>query len=169
MSDSKHQDTFRRLIEHYFDHAAINNVHRAAYVECLVDECLGKEWIWEGAWEYWDFRHVSEKTKLEIKQSAARQAWDVEDDVPRKSRSFYLGKKRRANIYIFAWHGQRNKQKADQRELDQWRFLVVPTGRLPETQQSIGLRSLQNLAEEVGHEELQSAVNQAVAECAETG
>ena len=167
MPGPKHQDTFRRLIEHYFDHAAINNVRRAAYVECLVDECLGQEWMWTGAWQYWDFRHVSEKTTLEIKQSAARQAWDDEDDVPKKSRSFDLGKKRRADIYIFAWHGKRNKQEADHRELDQWRFFVVPTRRLPRTQQSIGLRSLKNLAAQVGHEELRSAVNRAVVECVE--
>ena len=68
-----------------------------------------------------------------------------------------------AHLYVFAWHGKERAAVADHRAPDQWRFFVVPTHRLPDRQDSIGLPGLKLLTDDVGYEALRFTVDGAVA------
>ena len=69
-----------------YHRSVMNNVYRADYVECLVASTLGPKWwlTWERGWDWapWDCQHAS-GTRLEVKQTAARQSWDRET-LPRR-------------------------------------------------------------------------------------
>jgi len=100
-----------------------------------------------GAWAGWDFEHL-DGTRIQLKQAAALQTWEP----PKKSRPPCFNIKpqrgywengtkwipatpptRYADIYIFAWHGVTDKKTCDQADPAQWRFYVVPTTELPDT------------------------------------
>ena len=61
----------------------MNNVDRGLYVEHLIADALGPEWSPSGSdWAAWDCEHAP-GARIEIKQSAARQSWDL-DTVPHR-------------------------------------------------------------------------------------
>lgn len=180
MPNSIHRNILTSLVQRY-DCRVMNNIHRAEYVECLVAEFLGTGWTlpWTNGydWAPWDIEHVS-GARLEIKQSAALQPWHVGNQTRTKSPRFDIaprkgywtrdgtwieGPDRPANLYVFAWHGKERAAVADHRAPDQWRFFVVPTHRLPERQDSIGLPGLKQLTDDVGYEALRFTVDRAVA------
>lgn len=164
------------LIDRY-DRPIMNNVQRAAYVECMIATALGPDWRltseddWD--WAAWDCEHTASEARLEIKQSSARQSWDSESDRPRRnprfdirSRTGYWPKDggpwvtdqgRQADVYVFAWHGEADEH-ADHRDAAQWRFFVVTERSLPARQKSVGLNSLERIADPCSIEELARAV-----------
>ena len=105
---------------------------------------------WEycgGAWAGWDFEH-RDGTRMQLKQAAALQTWKA----PKEIRPTRFGIKlqtgywangadwtpapaptRYAAIYIFAWHDVTDKKTCDHADPAQWRFYVVPTTELPDT------------------------------------
>ena len=144
----------------------LENVYRGDYVECLIAHALGSDWklTWLSGWGWaaWDIEHES-GARLEVKQSAARQTWDQNPVAPRRfarfdiaPRSVYWNRDgserldfpeplRLADIYVFAWHPERELDRADHREPDQWQFFVVSEPRLPRSQQTIGIAGLRKL------------------------
>ena len=179
--NSIHRNILTSLVRRY-DCQVMNNTHRAEYVECLVAEFLGTGWThpWTNGydWAPWDIEHIS-GARLEIKQSAALQPWHVGNQTRTKSPRFDIasrkgywtrdgawieGPERPADLYVFAWHGEERASVADHRSPDQWRFFVVPTHRLPERQDSIGLPGLKRLTDDVGYEALRFTVDRAVAD-----
>ena len=68
---------------------------------------------------------------------------------------------RPADVYVFAWHGERERGVADHRDSEQWLFFVVPEPELPEGQKRIGLRGLRNIVSPCRLFGLRSAVLQA--------
>ena len=159
-----------------YNRKIMNNIHRAEYVECLVANLLGGRWTlpWTDGWDWapWDLRHDS-GTKLEVKQSAARQRWHREEDFVAKPPRFDIAPRkgywmakgdwvdvrgRAADIYVFAWHPETSAKLADQRDPGQWMFYVVRTEYLPPEQKSIGLAGIKERAPMVRADALASAI-----------
>lgn len=159
-----------------YDCKIMNNLHRAEYVECLVASLLGGRWTlpWTEGWDWapWDLRNDL-GTKLEFKQSAARQRWHKAEDFVAMSPRFDIAPRtgywmaidkwvavpgRAADIYVFAWHPETSEKLADHRDPRQWMFYVVRTHDLPSEQKSIGLAGIKERAPMVRAEALASAV-----------
>jgi hypothetical protein len=148
-----------RASELAFGSPVIQNNLRALVVEVIVDEALGPGWRWcSGDWYGWDFVH-QDGTRLEVKQSAARQTWAApKSPMPprfdiRQRAGFYDGAAwyaqpgRHADIYVFACHSIVD-DTADHRDPRQWSFYVVRTKSLP-VGKTIGLAAVSALAQAV--------------------
>lgn len=143
----------------------------------MIALTLGSGWqlTWQRGWDWapWDCQH-DEGAQLEIKQSAVRQSWDTSSMARRRSPTFDIAPRtgrfsrrgsewtdapgRPADVYVFAWHGERERGVADHRDPEQWLFFVVPE---PEGQKRTGLRRLRNIASPYLLSGLRSAVLQA--------
>ncbi|MYB15451.1 MAG: hypothetical protein F4X41_00225 [Chloroflexi bacterium] len=143
----------------------MENVYRGDYVECMVAHALGHDWqlTWINGWNWavWDIEHRT-GVRVEVKQSSARQSWDRAAEAPDRQaiarfdiapRTGYWLKNggdwipfqspsRPADVYVFAWHGERRREFADQSDPAQWRFFVVAESELPCLQKTIGLQVL---------------------------
>jgi hypothetical protein len=145
------QDVFERFI----NQRVIINVFRASHVEAMIARALGDTCRLTNGWEAWDLEHCATGLRLEVKQSAAMQTWQGSDSKSPPSFDIaarkwqYIGTEARkveppqrlADIYIFAWHGD-DSERCDQRDPDQWRFLVSTSDDLPRGQKSISRGSL---------------------------
>lgn len=105
------------LIRRY-DRRVMNNIERGHYVEHMAALALGNDWKSTWDWANWDCQHKISETRIEIKQSAARQPWDRETLSRRRNPSFDIAPRkghwteaesrwvnspgRFAHIYIFA-------------------------------------------------------------------
>jgi hypothetical protein len=159
-------DIVRKATEVTFDKRLVTNVFRSVLVEAIVAAAL-PDWIWcSSDYASWDFRH-RDSTRLEVKQSAARQTWFAGRASPAlwdiRPRTGYWGRNgwvarrgRYAHIYVFAHHPVLSKQ-ADHRDARQWRFYVVATSALPNTKR-ISEAGAARLAQPVTFEELASDV-----------
>lgn len=133
----------KKASEFAFGRPLVMNVLRSIIVEAIVSEAL-PDWEW-CAHDYasYDFRHA-DGTRLEVKQSAARQTWSVGrhsraswDIRPRTGYwkdgiEWVAQPGRNADIYILANHPVIGDE-ADHRDARQWRFLVIATSDLPDT------------------------------------
>jgi hypothetical protein len=147
----------------------VNNM-RGLVAEAIVRLALPDEWRWcSGDWQAYDFEHT-DGTRLEVKQSAARQSWKAGprgygkpsfDIATRKGRydgaEWIAGEGRNADLYVFALHSVID-ESADQRDPSQWRFSVVPTARLPQSKR-ISVARLQALGRFVGFLDLAELVD----------
>jgi len=162
-----------------FDRRLVQNNLRGLYVEAMALELLGSEWRPAGEdWGGWDIEH-EDGTRLQVKQSAARQTWsaalgrtsrplfDIKPALHWYGSGWSEQKARHADIYLFAWHPICD-QSADHRDLAQWRFYVVETKRLPE-QKSIGLKALEAICLPIGALELASEVERQRVEIVKIG
>jgi len=135
----------------------VNNL-RAILVEAIVQSALGPQWKWCSTdYAGWDFEH-EDGTRLEVKQSAARQSWSGKPKKPTAPRFDIAARTgywedganwiprpgRNAHVYVFGFHPITN-DTADHRDPTQWQFFVVKTIDLPNAQ-SISLPSLRSLA-----------------------
>ena len=150
----------------------MNNVHRSEYVEAIAALALkASGWMRKAPWDSWDFEHES-GVRLEVKQSAAAQAWEsagsrspARFDIALRTGYWeeegdWVAKPgRHANLYVFAWHGD-DEATADHRDSRRWEFYVVAERDLPE-QKSIGLRVFQDLTPPCGVDALARAVGAA--------
>ena len=169
----------RKLLLGPYDKRVMNNTHRADFAECLIKLALGEQWqlTWQQGWDWapWDLESKS-GVRLEVKQAAARQSWDLaKAKAPRRTPRFDIAPRsgywprdgspwkdhpgRHADIYVFAWHGEAETESCDQRIAEQWIFYVVAEHALPENQKSIGLTALEKLAEPRRFGELERAVS----------
>ena len=180
MADS-HRDQALKTVRAQYNRRVMNNIHRSEYIEHLVASVLGAPWKlpWTRRydWAPWDLEHP-DGTKLEIKQSAALQPWHLVPGCKRpplrptfdikERKGFYdeCGdwkncRGRFATIYLFAWHGESDCKRADQREPEQWTFYVVRTECLPE-QKTIALSRIRACHCSVPSSALADAVNEHV-------
>ena len=163
-----------------FDTNVMNNVYRGDYVECMIALTLGTGWhlTWRRGWDWapWDCEHTS-GARLEIKQSAARQSWDSEPIAETRYPRFDIALRtgystrdgsqwintpgRQADLYVFAWHGERQHEIADHRDPNQWLFFVVAEQDLPDNQKHIGLQGLRAIVSPCRIAGLKSAVDDA--------
>ena len=163
---SVHEVIVERLVERVYAQPLIENVYRGDYMEHMVALALGEEWKLTPPWVSWDLEHQASRVRVEVKQSAARQTW-TEPSVAKERRrwprfditphpGYYLNGtadwvetplQRHADIFVFAWHPERDVATADHRCPEQWRFFVVAERRLPRKQKSIGLIPLGKLTD----------------------
>jgi hypothetical protein len=147
--------TARRAAEAAFGRPLVQNNFRATVVEAIVDAALPEGWRWCSAdWAAWDFEH-EDGTRLEVKQSAAKQSWaapakpspprfDIRHRTGRWEGAVWIAEPGRyAQIYVFAHHPLLD-ETADHRDPLQWQFYIVPAHDLPTTQ-SLSLKALQVL------------------------
>ena len=183
-SQARHRRVLDMLRRQY-NQAVMNNTHRAEYVECLIASELGPDWelMWERGrdWAGWDCQHTTSEGRIEIKQSAARQSWDLEALAPRRSPRFDIAPRTRywteqgggrwvdhqgrpADLYVFAWHDKRRDGDADHRNAGQWFFFVVAEQDLPRNQKSLGLTGLRAITSPCRIADLARAVRNACPE-----
>ncbi len=142
-----------------YDTPIMHNTYRADYIECLVAFTLGSGWWLTENWVSWDCQHTS-GARLEVKQSSARQSWDLAEVAPPRSPRFDIAPctgywtdggqwqdfpGRPEDIYVFAWHGERHNGYADHRDTSQWLFFIVAEQDLPENRKRIGLAGLKSI------------------------
>ena len=88
MSNALQEQALQTVCDRY-DRPVMNNIQRGDYVECVVAVLLGSEWTlpWTTGydWAPWDLEH-EDGTKIEVKQSAARQTWNSRDSIPPRER-----------------------------------------------------------------------------------
>ena len=174
---SVHEVIVERLVERVYAQPLIENVYRGDYMEHMVALALGEEWKLTPPWVSWDLEHQTSRVRVEVKQSAARQTW-TEPSVAKERRrwprfditphpGYYLNGtadwvetplQRHADIFVFAWHPERDVATADHRCPEQWRFYVVVERRLPRKQKSIGLTPLNRLTDPCAYEDLANGI-----------
>jgi hypothetical protein len=156
MSSAIHDRIVERIV-HCFNRPLIQNDLRGMYVEFMVADILGAGWRVTGEnWAGWDLEHV-DGTRLEIKQSAAKQSWGPSAKgytspkfSIRTPTEFWVGAiagkavSRLAHIYVFAWQGS-TSEVTDHRDPSQWDFYVAPTSALPD-QKSLALTKVKGIA-----------------------
>ena len=176
-SDPLHHKVISRIVRRH-DRAIMTDEHRQEYVVCLVAELLAPDWnspwIKGHDWAPWDLEHPS-GARIQIKQSAAREPWDAGRKVLMGTSWFNIARPnlamsldrdpieppdRLAEIYVFAWHGEKREQVADHRAPEQWRFLVIPTKGIRANLRHIGLHNLEEITDAVGFESLLEAVRE---------
>lgn len=151
-----------------FGSPLVSNTLRGHVAEAIVALALEPEWTWCSAdYAGWDFER-SDGLRLEVKQSAAQQAWvSIKPSIPSfdiAARTGYWEKGtiwtakpgRHAHLYVFAYHGVYG-DRADHRDPYQWEFYLVPTSRLPD-QKRIGLKRVRTMTSAVGIEDLARGV-----------
>lgn len=154
------EDVVFRATSTTFDCQFVTNVFRSVLVEAMVAAAL-PQWDWCSAdYAPYDLRHP-DGTRIEVKQSAARQTWHrgrasraVWDIKPRKG--YYKDDGvtwvdcpgRNADIYVLAHHPLVD-DTADHRDATQWRFYVIPARALPATK-TISKTTAVRLAEPTG-------------------
>ena len=170
MSTPSPDEIRARVSARAFGNPIIQNDFRGIVAETIVESALGPTWRCCSAdWLGWDFEHL-DGTRLEVKQSAARQTWSAPKrpspatfDIRTRS-GFYLGSDwhpeigRHAHIYVFAHHPI-VEATADHLDPSQWVFYVVPTDRLPQNR-TIGLARVRSLSAAGAWEDLFRAVEQ---------
>ena len=131
-----------------FGRPLLNNVHRSLLVEAMVAAALPKGWHWNaGDWSSCDLVH-DDGTRLEVKQSAARQSWHPPDGKPSASsfdiaprtgewvgKEWRAGAGRNAELYVLAHHPVTDGA-ADHADPTQWRFFPLFSQGLPPTKRN---------------------------------
>lgn len=150
-----------------FGKPLVTNVYRSVIVEAIVAAAL-PDWQWVSA-DYFehDFVH-SDGTRLEVKQSAMKQTWTTKGpprpswDIAERAGIWQNGVDwvdrpgRNVDVYVLALHDVVD-DTADHRDPAQWKFLVIPTFRLPAAR-TIGLGPALKLAAMVDVHGLAAAV-----------
>ena|SRR5271165_1778441 len=114
-----------------FGKAVVENSNRGLVAEIIVEAAIGPEWeLCSGDWGGWDFEYVSDRARrFEVRQSAALQTW-LPSKKPKHPRfdirvkkGYYKGAEwiphpgRHAQIYVFAYHAERDRVVADHRDV----------------------------------------------------
>jgi hypothetical protein len=120
-------DVVRRATDARFGRKLIVNLIRASLVEAIVALAM-PDWTWSTGYDPYDFIHA-DATRMEIKQSAARQSWVTEGAAPSKclfdiaaregfrEGAVWVDKPgRNADLYVLAHHGVEDIAVADHRD-----------------------------------------------------
>jgi hypothetical protein len=149
-------DLIARITSRLFGQPILTNVVRGEVVEEICLMALEPEWRHAGGdYGAWDLENPKTGSRIQIKQSAARQSWGISISAPTFSIAQKTGHyeganwiakpSRNADIFVFGWHPLMD-DAADHRIVEQWQFYVVPETKLP-PQKSIRLSVLERLVE----------------------
>jgi hypothetical protein len=126
----------------------LNNAHRGEVVEMMVLSALGADWKFVGlGWHPWDLQQGSgsERVRIQVKQIAALQLWGRTRNPcltfgwKKKPPSYFFrdnpGEEIEpegwfCDVFVFGLHLEDDKDRADQVDPMQWKFLVIPTSDL---------------------------------------
>ena len=136
----------------------LNNTLRGAYCEFFVAAAVGADL--SGVHDDWAaFDVLFEGIRIEVKSASYLQAWEQKkpSDIRfsiRPARAWEplggYGEEvvRHADVYVFCLFLEKDREKADPLQMEQWVFYVLPAERINEAcgaQKSISLRSLLRL------------------------
>jgi len=136
----------------------LNNTQRGILAEYLVKEALGVDYDYWVNWTDYDLTST-DGLKAEVKSASYLQSWQqkrlstIRFDIAKKSswseeNGRGSSKNRSSDIYIFCLLKEKDRDKVNPLNLDQWEFLVIRTKDLDENcgeQQTIGLNRLLRL------------------------
>ena len=152
----------------------LDNVVRGSLGEYIVALALGiTDDVPLNSWETYDISYGN--LKIEVKTSGYVQTWPQKQrSTPRfgiQKREGYIGntgnldgiKARQANLYVFCLFTFQdfNDKEAAQKAIlntEYWNFYVVPTIKLPENQETIGLWLLEKITERVSFKSLNESI-----------
>ena len=132
----------------------LENRTRGAYAEWLVHRALGLD-PGEHRIEWAEVDVSDGAISLEVKSAAYVQSW------PQQGASVisFPIEQRMATAHVFCLLAEQDPESVDPQDLSQWRFWVVPTGRLHGERQSIGLQPLiRAYGEGISYEELPARI-----------
>lgn len=151
-----------------FSDLRMNNI-RGVFAEWMVGKLLDLDPPPRNSWDSCDLR-LPDGKGIEVKSAAYLQAWER----VKPSRITFAGLRGRvwdprigyakeqtcnAEVYVFCLQIEKDPEKWDAFNLDQWRFHVLPRRVIEERDFSrIGLEPLRKLTRELRAEELQSTV-----------
>jgi hypothetical protein len=137
-----------------------NNV-RGVFAEWMVAQLLGIKIDKRAEWDPFDLQ-LDDKRRIEVKCSGYLQSWAHENDPPSKicfsglKSNFYCyetkkfskeGKTYNADIYIFCIQIEKNPNRWNALDLDQWEFYVLERSKIEgRDSQSLSLRAIQRLS-----------------------
>ena len=148
------------------------NTVRPVFAEFLVGSLLGIQSTGRTEWDAYDLLY--EATKVEVKSSAYVQAWRSPTPSPPRfdiapkstwdvgSRTFKGPIKRQADVYVFCFYPERERDNANPMDIAAWQFWVVPSQALDRelgVQKSLGLTTLARFTESVGADQLRQTVD----------
>lgn len=141
----------------FYSGKILNNAHRGDAVEMMVLAALGPEWKHVGlGWHPWDLQRGQgyERVRIQVKQTAALQLWGntvrrtIQFDWKANAPSYF----ERDNpgeliesegwfcdLFVFGLHDETDADVADQLDLAQWTFMVVPVCDLTRGKKSMVL------------------------------
>ena len=136
----------------------LNNTQRGILAEYLVKEALGVDYDYRVNWTDYDLTSTKD-LRIEVKSASYLQSWQqkrlstIRFDIAEKSswtedNGRGSSKNRSSEIYIFCLLKEKDRDKVNPLNLDQWEFLVIRTKLLDENcgdQRTIGLAPLQRL------------------------
>jgi hypothetical protein len=147
------------LAQRHWAPAITDNMKRGDVAEDIVVGILAPAWrLCSESAAAWDLEHAN-GTRMQVKNSAARQAWAPckHPASPGFSIKFQTGHWnngidwqkaeqpiRYSQIYVFAYHPVTD-ETADQCDPSQWKFYVVPTVWLPNSER-ISLKKVRELS-----------------------
>ncbi len=152
----------------------LNNTQRGILAEYLVKEALQVNYDYRVNWTDYDLTST-DGLKIEVKSASYLQSWQqkqlsaIRFDIAKKSswteeNGRSSSKNRSSDIYIFCLLKEKDEDKVNPLNLDQWEFLVIRTKDLDENcgeQQSIGLNPLLRLNPVVvKYDQLHAAVSE---------
>lgn len=152
----------------------INNAQRGVLAEFIVTRALEVESSYRLEWDAYDIKTNSE-LKIEVKSASYLQSWkqdkfsDISFGIQKtkgwnaKTNEYSHECKRQSDIYVFCLLTEKDSNKIDPLNLDQWKFYVIETSVLNDKlgdQKTISLKSLLTLKPEcVKYEGLRAIVD----------
>lgn len=134
----------------------LTNSERGFVAEYLVGNAIGSLGDYRVEWDAWDLS-TEKGLKVEVKASGYVQSWEQKRPSTLRfkidqssgwdaAKNMYSDeKKRRADIYVFCIHSEKDKKRADPLQTDQWQFIVLPTTLLDKklgSQKTVGISTL---------------------------
>jgi hypothetical protein len=151
----------------------LSNTLRGVLAEFLVSKCIDAGEGTRTEWDAYDLQTTCGR-KIEVKSSAYLQTWkqakpsNINFDIAMKAkfdeetRSYSGEKTRHADTYVFCVFAEKDEDKADPLDTDQWFFIVMGADVLNErlrNQKTVGLATLENIGgKRVSYNELRDAI-----------
>ena len=153
----------------------LSNAQRGVLAEYIVGKalnCLREKRV---EWDAHDLV-TDEGIKVEVKSAAYIQSWaqkklsDVRFDIGRKqswfakTNAFNDRRERAADVYVFCVLAEKDRERVDPLDIDQWFFIVLPSetinSKLGE-QKTVGLSTLESIgARRIAFAELKEEIKQ---------
>ena len=143
------------VAKHMYSDRIINNSHRGDIVEMMVLSALGDEWNFVGlGWHPWDLQKSSgvNRVRIQVKQCATLQVWGKTKKLiitfgwKKKAPDYFFrdnpGEKIETegwfcDVFVIGLRLEDDRNIVDQVNLDQWKFLVIPTSDLERGQNTM--------------------------------
>lgn len=163
------------IIQNLYSARILNNSHRGDLVEIMVLSALGPDWRHVGlGWNLWDLQRGNgpDRVRIQVKQSAARQLWGKTKEMTfrfpwsEKVPNYFFRDNPEEAIESSGWFCDLfvvglhiiDDDTCDQMDVNQWKFMVVPTNELPAGRRSMPIERAVKKWPPVSWQDLRAAV-----------